>query len=256
MGTSKGYGMPTGGAWTPLKNEASRFAKEVGGGSGVSVGVSPGRLVGNYIAALGGSGDISRGRGGSSGASVGRTGQSAIRTGRALGGFFSGVASQGLSEALKAIGLSHLIGQSAAEVAGGLLDAFAGPASTLDDQAVRTALSDLYSEILESAETSDDVEKILSDIVNKEGVAKILANFFGKYLYRLFITSFYETWQKKVGAAQAKQKLREIKDYISSHLKNKFADDNATKIDWAGAEGQRITQRIMKNTLDIFGVTS
>jgi acetyl-CoA acyltransferase len=33
MGTSKGYSMPTGGDWTPLKQEATKFVKEDGQGS-------------------------------------------------------------------------------------------------------------------------------------------------------------------------------------------------------------------------------
>lgn len=32
MGTSKGYDMPTGGDWTPLKREATQFANDGGTG--------------------------------------------------------------------------------------------------------------------------------------------------------------------------------------------------------------------------------
>lgn len=254
MGTSKGYGMPTGGAWTPLKNEASRFVKEIGGASSGSANpthASPKRLLGRYLEAFGGSRKVASGRGGGTGGHVGRA---AGRAGGKLGGFLSGVSSQGLAATLREIGLSGLVGKSAADVASGLLDAFTDPANTLDDEAVRTALSQLLSEMLESAKTPEEVETVFSEIINERGVSRILADFFGKYLYRIFIRDFYEGWQKRVGAAQANQKLREVKDYILSSIKSKFAGEESTKRNWSGNDGLRLSQEIMNETLFVFAI--
>lgn len=254
MGTSKGYGMPTGGAWTPLKNEASRFVKEIGGASGGSTSsthASPERLLGRYIEAFGGSRRISSGRGGGSDGHVGRA---ACKAGGKLGGFLSSVSSQGLAATLREIGLSDLIGKAASDVASGLLDTFTDPANTLDDEAVRTALSELLSEMLESAKTSEEVETIFSEILNEQGVTRILAAFFGKYLYRIFCRDFYEGWQKRVGVAQANQKLHEVKDYIFSAIKSKFAGEESVTKSWSGKDGLRLSREIMNDTLDVFAI--
>lgn len=246
--------MPTGGAWTPLKNEASRFVKEIGGASGGSTSpthASPERLLSRYIEAFGGSKKVSSGRGGGYGGHVGRA---AGKAGAKLGGFLSSVGGQGLAASLREIGLSDLIGKSASDVASGLLDAFTDPANTLDDEAVRTALSELLSELLESAKTAKEVETVFSEILNEQGVNKILADFFGKYLYRIFCRDFYEGWQKKVGVAQANQKLHEVKDYIFSAIKSKFAGEESTNKSWSGNDGLRLSQEIMNDTLYVFAI--
>lgn len=260
MGTSKGYGMPTGGDWTPLKTEATRFVKASGGNGGNDT-ATPERLLGrylrivrdygNYASRVDGSGGKSKtgGKGGS-----GRLSRVATSTGQQLGGFLSGVNTSGLADTLREIGLSELIGKSASEVTSGLLDAFAAPASTLDEEAVRTALLELYDEMLAGADTFDKVEAAFSATLNEQGVVKTLANFFGKYLYRLICRDFYESWQKRVGAGQARLKLAEVKDYIFSALRSKFVGKETTKKDWSGKDGLRLSQQVMRNTLEIFEI--
>ena len=261
MGTSKGYGMPTGGDWTPLKNEANKFIKGDGEKDEQNnpVPVSPARLIGRYIRALGGADDISFNgesstSGGRSGGSGGRVGRAASSTGTRLGGFLSGVGVRGLAETLREIGLAHLIGKSAKEVSTGLLDAFTAPGSTLDQYAVREALSQLYDEMLDGTETFEDVEAALTKTISDQGISKILADFFCKYLFALFCRDFYEGWLKKVGAAQAGNSLKDIKDFFSSELEVKFVGQDTSNVDWSGQPGLSITRQIMKKTLEIFEV--
>src|SRR5690242_9582526 len=110
MGTSKGKGMPTGGAWTPLKREASKFVRNNQANSGSTP--TPDNLLRLYFGARGGSGG---GGGGGAGGSGGGFGGAAQRAGQALGGFLSNVQNVGLSEALRDIGLAHLINKSFSE---------------------------------------------------------------------------------------------------------------------------------------------
>src|ERR1700723_591745 len=60
MGTSRGYKMPTGGNWTPLKNEATDFVQGTG-----SKEITPGDLITDFIRAAGGLKGLLRGNGGS-----------------------------------------------------------------------------------------------------------------------------------------------------------------------------------------------
>lgn len=277
MGTSTGYGMPTGGDWTPLKTEATKFVKD-GGEAGQS-NITPNKLLSDYLkvnggakAIAGGGGFTQSGRdsGGSSGGSGragsgggggsggrGRTGGGAARSvGRNLGGFLSSVGARGLDETLRESGLEGLIGKSAEEVSAGLLDALAGPSSSLDEHAARLALAALNEELLEDAETYEDVGRILSTAIDQQGINSILASFFGHYLYERFCRDFYETWVKKVGSSQAARSLESIKNCIETSLKTKLIGRDTTKMNWKGREALNLTQRVMQEVLEIFEVTA
>ncbi len=253
MGTSKGYSMPTGGAWTPLKTDASKFVKGSGGNSSKST------VFGRYVNALktagyggsgsGGSGGTGGGKGGNKGGSAAR---SAIVTGQRLGGFLSRVSEIGLTETLKELGLADLVGKTAEEVILGLTDFFADPASTLDEEAARVALEQLYQEMFYNTEDIEEMEAAFSEKLNDQGVLKTVADFFGKYLFHKFCRDFYEDWEKKVGHTQANQKLDEVKDYINSSIKAEFAGDNDNN--WVGEAGFKASEQILRDTLDIFEV--
>jgi len=268
MGTSTGYNMPTGGDWTPLKRDATRFVKGERENGDSPNPVSPEALLRKYLIPQGGARSFARGEAGTCGGSTrggngsggggsggrGGSGRAARNTGRNLGGFLASVSSVGLDEALREVGLSHLVGQSAADVSAGLLDALAAPASTLDESAARIALAKINDEMLKNAETYEDVERALSDVLDNQGLVRTLMNFFSEYLYQLFCRDFYEGW-KKVAPSQAERALRNVKDCMTSALKAKTVNRDVTKVKWHGREGLRITQQVMQETLEIFEVT-
>src|SRR5579862_5570553 len=157
MGTSKGHKMPTGGDWGPLKREATDFAQNIG-----TKPRPPQPLLRRYLRVVSNAGARSKaGKGGQPGDGAGGGGGggrtrnfgAGVATGQAVGGFFSRVGQVGLSEALREIGLSELVGKPAAEVSVALLDKLTGPGSTLDQAAARAALVELNEEVLAGAET-------------------------------------------------------------------------------------------------------
>lgn len=247
MGTSKGYTMPTGGEWTPLKTEASKFVKDTGNSGSGTNSTSPQHLVNRYLNVLRSTGY----GGGSGGGGGGGIGRAAVQTGQRLGGFLSRVSEIGLTETLKEFEMSDLIGKSAEEVTIGLTDAFTDPASSLDDEAARVALYELYQELLEKAENFEDVDSAFTQVVDEPGIIKTIADFFGKYIYRIFCRDFYEGWQKKAGAEQARQKLDEVKGYIFSSIRTRFVGEKTNK-NWSGADGLRESEQILKDTRYIF----
>ncbi len=250
--------MPAGGEWTPLKTEASKFVKNDDTDSD-NTNLSAERLISHYLRVLknSGYGSSEGGKGtgsaGDKGGGGGGFGGAAARTGQQLGNFLSRVAEVGLQEALKEAGLSDLIGKSAEEVADGLTDAFTGPASTLDDEAARVALYELNKEVLEECETFEEAEESFEKIVDEPGIIKTIVSFFEKYIYRIFCRDFYEGWQKKVGAEQARQKLDEVKGYIRSSTRNRFSGETTNK-NWAGNEGLQASLQILNDTIEIFEV--
>lgn len=253
MGTSKGYSMPTGGDWTPLKTDATNFVKNQGQGS-----VSAGRLLSDYLKANGGARSIARGGtsqgAGPSAGGKGRGGGAARKAGRALGGFLSSVNTVGLDEALRDAGLANLIGKPAKEIVSRLLDTLAEPGSTLDDHAARLALAKLNDDLLKGAETYEDVERALSRALDKQGLSQILASFFGHYLNERFCRDFYENWVKRVGSMQAARSLKSIKDYIDSRIKAKLVGRDLTKVKWRTRDGLKLAQEVLQDTLEVFEV--
>jgi hypothetical protein len=173
-----------------------------------------------------------------------------------LGGFLSSVGTAGLDEALREAGLADLIGKPADEVSAGWLDALADPGSTLDDHAARLALAKLNDELFKGAETYEDAGRALSAAVDGQGLARLLASFFGNYLYERFCRDFYENWIKKVGSSKAASSLKSIKDCIESSIKAKLAGRDLSRFRWRGREGLRLTEQVMQETLEIFEVPS
>lgn len=262
MGTSRGYKMPTGGNWTPLKNDATDFVQ-----GNNSLEVNSGSVVTAFLRANGGYKSLGRGNGGtapSSGSSGGGGGgkkgstksSAAVGTARNLGGFLSRVADSGLDAALKESGLEALVGKPAGEVADALLDQLAGPASTLDNATAREALADLKDELLGDAETYEEMEERLQKAMDENGLFGILASFFGFYVYNQFCRNFYEDWQKKVGQSRTVAKLAEIKDYMQSSLRTKLAGKQLSNSDWKGEKGARLAEEVLRETLIVFGVTT
>jgi hypothetical protein len=267
MGTSRGYRMPTGGNWTPLKNDATDFVQ----GSG-SAEITPSNLITNFIRATGGLAGLLRGHGGAvplsgirsagskkpggGGAGGAGTGTSAaVGTARNLGGFLSSVADIGLEKTLRERGLEGSVGKSASDVTDTLVDEFAGPASTLDNALARESLAEIRDEILSDAETFEDVEKQLNAAIDELGIFGILASFFGHYIFKMFCRNFYEEWVKKVGETKATSSLKEIEEYIRSSVRAKLTGRNVTTADWKKDEGKQVTETVLTETLEVFGVT-
>ena len=259
MGTSTGYKMPTGGDWTPLKNDATDFVQN---GPGISA-VAPRQLIREYLGAIGGSPGISGNRtahGGGSGSVSGSgtrssSGRSAAtRVGSGIAGFLSGVGSAGLAGALRDLGLEHLVGCSAADLSSGLLDALAGPASTIDDAAARAALAALNELLLADATTADEVEQSLTRALDDRGLGNILGQFFGLYIFERFCRDFYERWVKSAGQDKARNAFKSVKSYIESALKSRTVNIDATKVVWNGPEGANIIGDVLRDTCEVFGV--
>lgn len=270
MGTSRGYKMPTGGNWTPLKNDATDFVQGTG-----SKEITPGDLITDFIRATGGLKGLMRGNGGSAPSIVGGpaiqraatqgasggggTGggggtSAAVGTARNLGGFLSRVGEVGLERALQERGLADVVGKSASDVADVMLDEFAGPASTLDNALARESLAEIRDEILNDAETFEDVEERLNTAMDELGIFGILASFFGHYIFKMFCRNFYEEWVKKVGDSKASNNLAQIKEYIISSVRTKLTGREVATVDWKTNEGTKVAEDVLKETIEVFGV--
>ena len=230
MGTSTGYKAPTTPDWGNLKSKVTRAAR-----SGAASNTSANDTLRDFIRTSGGARSVSRGGGAMGG------GRSAQNTASRVGGFISSVGSIGLDRTLQSYGLSALV------------DKLGGSASTGNDSDARNALSKVMDELLGDLDTPEQVEETLEQVMSGEALENLLSKFFGYYLYEQFCRVFYERLVKSVGRENADSYLGNISDTIKSSLRLKSSDKDLSKIDWSGAEGQRIADQILQDTYEIFG---
>lgn len=240
MGTSKAYSAPTTPQWSNLKGDITRSAR-----NGPPTPYEAGEVLSRYVSANGGP------QGMAGGGAVGG-GQAAQRVARSLGGFISTVGNVGLQEALRREGIADLEGESTSGILFSLLNKLGGSASTIDDVDARNALSRLLDELLENAEVAE-VERILQEQSGPTALQELLSRFFGFYLYEQFCRVFYERLVERVGEIKAATYHSSILDYIKSALKRLAHKLDITRVDWAGNQGATIANRILQDTLEIFG---
>ena len=246
MGTSAAYSAPP--SWGDLKS-----AVTIAAGGGMLAAEKAAELISSFVRHNGGATAIARGgRDSGDGAGAGSVarGGNARTTATRLGGFLSDVGRLGLDGALEAAGWGDLVGKPVREVLNALLDRLGGESSTIDDVDARMALAALEKEYFEGAETIEDLQQLMLAQVGQ--LETVLQDFFGLYLYEVFCRVFFERLVQRTGEARAFSVLDQIKDFIRAKLENLAVNQEVSKIDWKGQEGQKITADIMESTLRVF----
>lgn len=238
MGTSTDYSAPPN--WGELKGEVTRA------GHDSLTREKAGQLLRNYISTSGGASKIASGRG-----QLG-SGKSAQHIARSLGDFVRQVGEVGLAAALTRNGLQDLVNRPAQETIIGILSLCGGKEGSIDAVDARNALSRTIDDLCKNATTAAEVESVLGSITNGQSMVDLLTTFFGNYLYEQFCRVFFGQLIQKHGEQRAESFLGDILDYIKSRLKNYTLGINAIGIDWFGAAGDRLSTRIMEDTLTIF----
>jgi hypothetical protein len=203
-------------------------------------------VLNDYIQRNGGSRSISRG-----GGKIGN-GKSAQRTGRNIARFASRVQEEGLDQALDNFGLGGLVGESAENVVYGLVNRLCEDGGPLDEVYGREALFDLYDEMLEEADSYEDVEEVLEQDMRYDELESILSQFFGRYLYYAFCDIHYERLVKNRDDKTVREYMNDIREFIRAELENKTYDRDISGTDWEGTEGENIIEEIHESTLHVF----
>lgn len=171
---------------------------------------------------------------------------------RRLAAFGSEVISDGLSKAFKSNGIDSIEGKTVGEIPFLLVEILCDQGSTLDEVDTRTALLDIFNELLENAKTVDQVKTILEEIFLPSQLEKLLIQFFGQYIFHKFSRTFYEQLLTKLGAQKCQNYLSQIKWLIRDLLKLKTFNRKMVEIDWKGLEGERLVNEIMNDTYRVF----
>jgi len=211
------------------KSSMTRFVSGGGGGGGRGRIARVGR---NYVRARGGS------RGSAQAATSGRS-----STAR-LGSFLSSVASQGVAEAARTLGLGDLAGRSAADVFAAIANSLAPSGATLEEAAARRAVDDalfaLYRQFdLENA----DISRL--DQMDGQAIRGAVEASVSAYIYHRWLQELGDRIEENaVTADQAVRLEREVRDYVEQTVRLDLREIDVLTLDWNGPEGSRIVERI------------
>lgn len=224
MGTSASNKGGTGGAWTGFKRDASFFARH-GGQERVA------KVLHGYVGAVGGAG------GAVAAASAG------VRAGQSLAGFLSASAgAAGLQGGLESTGLGDLVGADRFGVLSGLLDAFAGAGSDLEDQAARNAVLDVLDAILPEDEEMD----LAGARLDEAAVLDAICRFVAALVYNLAIPVIDERLTRLQDPQLAQKRDRELREYIEALVRLRTSAVSALAVDWRGHEGHDLIEGILR----------
>jgi hypothetical protein len=161
------------------------------------------------------------------------------------------VASKGFREVLAERGLTDLTGMSPDEIALALADILGGPASLIEETALRGALMELVLEWSEGVQGIDGLaESVTNAAQNIEGA---LHDFFGHYIFEVFKTVGYQGVLAAHGFEKAESMAGQIQDFIDAKIEGLTALYPLSSVDWNGTEGVAIVDGIVADTIAIFG---
>jgi hypothetical protein len=259
MGTSINYsGSPN---WGSAKTATTRV-----GGEGHVTPQKAGSIVSGFVdqmtrdpqlgfgaplSSLGGSSTATSQGSGGSGGGTRRIGGSARTVARGIGGFLADVGTKGFRETLAERGLTDLTGKTPDEIALALADILGGPASLIEQTALRGALMELVLEWSEGVKRIDGlVESVTNVAQNIEGA---LQDFFGHYIFEVFKTVGYQGVLATHGFEKAERMASQIRDFIDAKIRGLEASRALSSVDWKGASGAAIVNGIVADTIAIFG---
>jgi len=267
MGTSTNYaGSPN---WGPAKAETTRV-----GGEGHVTSQKAASIVSGFVGQMGqapqlgfgaplsssgggtgrrtGSGGTGRGGGGGGGRGGSRRiGGSARTVARGIGGFLSDVGSKGFREALAERGLTDITGKTPEEIALALADLLGGPASLIEQTALRDALMALVLAWSEGAKGLNDLAQSVTTAASN--IEAALHEFFGHYIFEVFKTVGYQGVLANHGFEKAESMAGQIHDFIDAKIAGLRSSRQLSSVDWNGSAGAAIVDGIVADTISIFG---
>ncbi len=206
-----------------------------------------GSILSKYTSVIGGSGSAGRGRS----KIAGRAG---IKTARNIGAFLGAFnsSSGNLQYALDQIGLKGLDGLPLNDVINKLLEHCTGPSATLDDVAAKAASQKIWEELAEEAETIEEWQGQLKEVLASETLEDIIERYFGYYIFEHLSIMFYEKLVVEKGKNDCDNLFKQIKDYIFEKLKNMNKTNPLNTINWAGEDADRLIKNIQEDILKVF----
>jgi len=222
MGTSKDFPGGKGPEWRDLRHATTDFAKT--GGDGLAE-----RVLGRFVTALGGAAAATA----ASGATIGST--------QRMAGLVAGLADGGLADALEQAGVGHLVGQGRWEVLGALVEEVAGAAVGLDEAAAHSATVRVFEELFPDQETWEELAAVR---LTEEQVADLIERFVAECIFGRLAQAIDSRLAARA-PSERERRNREMHEMLAQLVSLRLDDRNVLRIDWRGAEGRELTERLV-----------
>ncbi|MBX3221908.1 MAG: hypothetical protein KF795_15435 [Labilithrix sp.] len=192
-----------------------------------------------------------RARGGASQASSGAS--SGRRATAALGGFLSGIATQGVRPALERLGLALLAGRDAHEVFAAITNAIAPGGASLEEAVARRATTEVLQELYERyAVETDGIAKL--DAMGVEDIREAIQSSIASYVYHRWLEELgAKIEEKSVSAREAERLERDMKAYVQDVVRLDLAQLDLLTIDWGGRTGSRLMEELYAQAYAVLG---
>lgn len=211
--------------WTPAKRAMGNFAK--GGGAH-----NLGNAARNYVRARGGAKSAARA------ASGGR------QTTASLGGFLSGVASRGIVEVVRELGLAAVIGQPVEIVLTEITNRLAPEGTTLEDAVARRAFNETLAAVFEKYGVEQDGLTKLNAL-DAEGVREAIEMSIVSYIYQRWLQELeIKVEERAISEREAVRCERDVRIFVRDAVSVDMAGKNLLTLRWNDREGREIIERI------------
>lgn len=204
-------------------------------------------ILSNFVSAL--SGAVVGGRGGSKAG-----GRSSIKSAKKIGQVLSNFVNSGynLGETLANTGFSDLNAKTVGDIINHLIEYCSGDATSIDDSAAKEATRLLLEDIIENAESIEQVEQLLHETLESTSVSDIIVRYFGIYINELLSKWFYEKLIKSKGEHDCNNLFRQIREFIMERIETINDNYPLQNIDWGSDEADRLIKDIQQDVLTVF----
>lgn len=171
----------------------------------------------------------------------------------AIGGFFSGVATGGVTEAVRNLGLQAIVGQRAEAVLSAVINAIA-PAGTTNDAAIaRRAASETLRELFEKYGVEQGGIEAL-DAMTAADVADAVELSVSSYVYQRWLFDLsLKIEEHAISETEAVRLERDVKGFVKGLVRLKLDGGQGVTLDWNGAAGKALVEEIYEAAYRLLG---
>jgi hypothetical protein len=168
-------------------------------------------------------------------------------------GFLSDVARGGFADAFSKLGLGSIVGRDLDSVIAAVADALCPTAAGREDAAAREATAEALEEVFADV-ISSGADPTQLDAMTAEGVGKAVEAMVASYIYNRWLGDLGAKLEEKPISPQAAVRVEHrMREFIRDAVEIDLQQRDPLTIDWRGAEGQGIMDRIYCDAFAVIG---
>ncbi len=156
-----------------------------------------------------------------------------------------------MAAAVRQLGLATLAGRPAYDVLAAVTNAIAPRGATLEDAAARQAIADTLASLWDAQGITDGgIDRLQA--MTPDDVRSAITESVSAYIFYRWVLELGRAIERRaVSTNQAITMEREMRQYIRDTLKLDLAKTDVSRVDWGGAEGQRIVEKVFTDAYEL-----